>query len=515
MRTPTGTMPGPISLRRLFAQATFTQGQDLVVSSATDDSRRVRPGQLYVALRGTRFDGHCFLREAAQRGAAGALVSRPLDHLDCPQCVVPDTRAAWSRLCHALMGNPAEGLSLVGVTGTNGKTTTALLVRQIFNQTFGRCGLLGTLEYHDGVFGTSAHLTTPEPQVLAYWLHRMQQHGTRYAAMEVSSHALCQYRLDGLELDAAVITNITGDHLDYHGTYEAYKQSKRRIFDYLAAGGVAVVNLDDPCTAELCTSGRRTAPGNLLSFGVEVDADVSAKLLESSAAGQRFRLCIGSEEADVMVRLIGLHNVSNCLAAAAVAHRYGIDFPQIVAGLESLPAVPGRLEPVDCGTRYGVFVDYAHTDDALHRVLLALRPLVAGRLICVFGAGGDRDQQKRPRMARAVEAGADLAVVTSDNPRHEDPDVIIADILKGFLAPEMAHVEPDRRKAIRWALESAAPGDAVLIAGKGHEPYQLVGDARLEFDDRRVAREEACKLGHNQGRSPLGLRRSRQVAETV
>lgn len=514
MRTPTGSMPGQVSLRRLFPQATFTQGHDIVVSSATDDSRRVQTGQLYVALRGCRSDGHLFVNDAAARGAAAVLVSRPQAQLDCPQCVVSDTRAAWSRLCHALMGDPGDDVSLVGITGTNGKTTTALLVRQILTRAFGRAGLIGTLEYHDGQRGTAANLTTPEPQVLAHWLHRMQQCGTRHAAMEVSSHALCQHRLEGLTLDVAVITNITGDHLDYHGTYEAYKQSKGRIFGYLGAGGTAVVNLDDPHAAELGAIQRRTASHRVLTFGVEVSADISARLLESSWGGQRFRLCIGKQEAEVTVRLIGLHNVSNCLAAAAVAHHYGIDLGQIVAGLESLPTVPGRLEPVDCGTRYGVFVDYAHTDDALHRVLLALRPLVAGRLICVFGAGGNRDREKRPRMARAVEGGADVAVVTSDNPRHEAPEAIIAEIMQGFVSGEVAHVEPDRRKAIRWALENAAPGDAVLIAGKGHESYQIVGDERLDFNDRQVALEEARALAHG---GPRPHRRYQQpsVLETV
>lgn len=515
MRTPTGTTPAPVSLRRLFAQATFTEGQDIVVTSATDDSRRVQPGQLYVALRGTRVDGHRFLYEAVQRGASAVLVSRPQAQLDCPQCVIPDTRSAWSRLCHALMGDPAEKVSLVGVTGTNGKTTTTLLVREILARAFGRCGLIGTLEYHDGRQGTPAHLTTPEPQVLAHWLHRMQQAGTRHAAMEVSSHALCQQRLDGLELNVAVITNITGDHLDYHGTYEAYKQSKQRIFDYLSAGGAALVNLDDPHAAELCTGHRRAAAGKVITFGVEVQANVSARLLESSAAGQRFELSIGGKSAEVAVRLIGLHNVSNCLAAAAAAHHYGVPLEQIVAGLEALPTVPGRLEPVDCGGRYRVFVDYAHTDDALRRVLLSLRPLVAGRLICVFGAGGNRDAQKRPRMARAVEAGADVAVVTSDNPRQEDPQAIIADIVQGFTVAEAAHVEPDRRKAIRWALDNAGPGDAVLIAGKGHEAYQLVGDERLEFDDRQVAQQEAWALAHGESHRPHGAWKRPKVLESV
>jgi UDP-N-acetylmuramoyl-L-alanyl-D-glutamate--2,6-diaminopimelate ligase len=303
--------------------------------------------------------------------------------------------------------------------------------------------------------------------------------------LELSSHALAQRRTAGTLLDAAVITNITQDHFDYHHNYTAYRRSKLRIFDYLKPAGLAIINLDDAGSR----SCLEDAPKRVTTYGLDQPADVSGEIVSSSFEGSRFRLTIGTDSLLVETPLVGRHNVSNCLAAAAVAAHFGVGIAEVARGIEALATVPGRLEQIDIGQPFPVFVDYAHTEDALRNCLSALRPLTRGRIICVFGAGGDRDRTKRPLLGRAA-AEADLAVVTSDNPRSESPDAIIADILCGYPgARRQPYVEADRERAIRWALQHAGPADTVLIAGKGHETEQIVGTERLQFDDREVARE--------------------------
>jgi UDP-N-acetylmuramoyl-L-alanyl-D-glutamate--2,6-diaminopimelate ligase len=478
-------VPVAVNLRKLFPQASFVGCGDIHCAEATDRSGECRPNSLFAAIRGTRADGNQHIGEAISRGAAALLVDQPQADVSVPQCVVSDVRRAYAELCSALMAHPARHLGLAGVTGTNGKTTTTWLIRAILQAAGRQTGLLGTIEYSDGLTSELSKLTTPDPAGLARRLAAMVSLKTTHAAMELSSHALDQRRTAGTLLDAAVITNITQDHFDYHQNFTAYRRSKLRIFDSLKPAGLAIVNLDDRGSR----SCLEEAPKRVMTYGLDEPADVSADSIAQSLIGSRFRLCVGGESVMVETALVGRHNISNCLAAAAVAIHFGIGLEEIARGIETLTAVPGRLESVDCGQPFPVFVDYAHTEDALRNSLAALRPVTKGRIICVFGAGGDRDRLKRPLLGRAA-AEADLAVVTSDNPRSEEPSAIVGEILAGFAGTRrQPYVEIDRERAIRWAIQHAGPSDAVLIAGKGHESEQIIGDERLHFDDREVARE--------------------------
>lgn len=478
-------VPVAVNLRRVFPAASFVGCGDISITAATDRSADCRPHALFAVISGNRDDGHRYVQQAITLGAAALLVDYPRADVSIPQCVVPDVRRAYAELCAALMAHPAKNLGLAGVTGTNGKTTTTWLIRSILQTAGKQTGLLGTIEYNDGVRAERASLTTPDSRTLAGYLASMVSHGTTHAAMELSSHALHQRRNAGNLLDVALITNITQDHFDYHENFNAYRSSKLRIFDYLKPAGMAVLNVDDAGSASCVND----APKRLMTYGVERPADVTATILEEGLEGSRFRLSAGAESVEVDTLLPGRHNVSNCLAAATAALHFDIPLAEIALGIESLTHVPGRLQQVDCGQDFAVFVDYAHTEDALQRCVQFLRRLTNGRVICVFGAGGDRDRSKRPLLGKAA-AAADLAVVTSDNPRSEHPEQIIRDILPGFDgARQPPHVEADRQQAIQWALAAARPGDAVLIAGKGHETEQIVGAERHHFDDREVVRQ--------------------------
>ncbi len=482
-------MQAPVSLQRLFPLASFVGCADVRVVEATEHSAQCRPNVLFAAIPGTHVDGSRFAGEAVERGASALLVQQPLGGVAVPQCVVPCTRKAYSQLCAALAGYPSRRLQITGVTGTNGKTTVAWLIRSILHAAGKQIGILGTIEYDDGRHAARSGLTTPDAKTLSKWLSAMVSRGTTHAAIELSSHALDQDRTAGTHLDVAVITNVTQDHFDYHQDHESYLSSKLRIVEHTKADGRVVLNADDPGSRSLYD--RIDENLNITTYGLHTGADVTAELLGESFFGSRFVLHLPGEGdgIEVCTPLIGRHNVSNCLAAAAAATHCDVEPEAIAAGMESLASVPGRLERVDCGQPFDVFVDYAHTDDALRRCVNFLRRLTQGRVICVFGAGGDRDRSKRPLLGNAA-ADADLAVVTSDNPRSEDPERIIDDILPGFAdTPKKPHVEVDRAEAIRWALQHAESGDCVLVAGKGHEVEQIIGTERIPFDDREVIRQ--------------------------
>lgn len=467
------------------------------IASITDDSRAVGPESLFVAVRGLAADGHAFVREALARGAAAAVVEKSWREAKAlgahaPILRVEDTRIVLARLA-ALMADAQswrkEGFDLVGVTGTNGKTTTAFLIRSILRAAGRRPALLGTVEYDLIGERRSAHLTTPGALELSRLLTAAREHGADCAVMEVSSHSLKQHRVDGLPFRAGIFTNLSGDHLDYHTDWNDYLTSKKRLFDMLEPGDAAVVNADD-AASEAVASGTRA---RLRRYGVGSNADFRAENVSLGGDGTRFDLCTeGRRRVPVHTALIGLHNVSNILAAAACAEGIGVPIDGIPEGIAKLSLVPGRLQRVDDGgLGIGVYVDYAHTDAALDNVLSILRRLTQGRLLCVFGCGGDRDRSKRPRMAAAVERWADLAFLTSDNPRTEDPTRIIEDAAKGFgtaYGATSVVIEPDRRVSIERAINLAQPGDIVVIAGKGHEDYQLIGGERLHFDDVEEAR---------------------------
>lgn len=483
---PVPAVRAPVSLRRLFPRCSFVGCADIRVTQATQRSGDVTPHCLFAAVPGTQCDGAQFIGDALERGAAALLVQRPVADVSVPQCVVPNVRSAFAELTAALSGHPSRRLTLVGVTGTNGKTTVTWLLRSIFQAAGKQTGLLGTVGYSDGIDTSPAPLTTPDTTTLSRWLAEMVARRTTHAAIEISSHALHQDRCAGTQLDAAVITNVTHDHLDYHGDYASYWSSKTRMARHCRRGGCLVLNADDPGSASVAKCLGDLPP--VVTFGLDAPADVFATILHESRTGTRFLLHAAGAPTTVTTPLIGRHNVSNCLAAAAVAVHLGIPWEAIRIGIEALSAVPGRLERIDCGQPFDVFVDYAHTPDALRNVVTCLRKLTTGRVICVFGAGGDRDRTKRPLLGRAA-AGAHLAVVTSDNPRTENSQHIIDDILPGLVStPCRTTVEPDRLRAIQWAVEHAEPGDCVLVAGKGHETEQIIGTERIPFDDRNVLR---------------------------
>ena len=475
----------PVSLRKLFPSASFVGCADIHISCVSDNSKDTGPHHLFAAIPGTKANGIDYIQEAMSNGAASLLCERPQPHIAIPQCVVPHVRATFAKLCHELHGKPSQRLTTIGITGTNGKTTTAYLVRSILNAAGFQTGLLGTIEYHDGLTSGHSNLTTPDPPLLAEWLHRMVERGTTHAVFEMSSHAMHQDRTAGLELDAAILTNITHDHLDYHRDFENYKQSKFRILHHSKPNGSIILNENDPHLKALASS----CPKHLsVVTYAGADSIVKATHIEQSLSETRFLLHIEGETVPVQTQLIGGHNIENCLAAAGACRRLGVEPAVIAQGIEQLQHVPGRLEAVDLGQDFRIFVDYAHTDDALKRCLETLKPLTDNRLICVFGAGGDRDRSKRPLLAAAArEAG--IAIVTSDNPRSEEPIRIINDILEGFRGstPKVI-VEPDREKAIQLAIDIAEPGDTLLIAGKGHETYQIIGNNKHDFDDRKVIR---------------------------
>ncbi len=460
--------------------------RDIAVTGITCDSRRAAAGGLFVAVQGTREDGARYAASAVGRGAA-AVVSQgrlPLDD-SVVQVIVDDARKALSVLAAVFYDHPSAKLNVIGITGTNGKTTTAYLVRSILEAAGRRCGLTGTIRHHLGCVELPAGNTTPDATDLQAFLAQMVADGLEFCVMEVSSHALVQDRVNDVHFDAAVFTNLSPEHLDYHLTLDEYFAAKARLFDMLNGSSHAVLNAADPRSVDLA---RRTRAG-VTWYGVDCGADVGAGILSSGINGSHVLLDLPQGRHEVKLKLIGKHNVSNALAAAGVCGMYGVGPEHIVRGLESVTGIPGRLERVDTCGDFAVFVDYAHTDDALDVVLSNLRELVSRRIITVFGCGGDRDRAKRPRMAAASERWSDLVVVTSDNPRSEDPAEIIRQACAGFTTKADYTVRVDRAAAIEEAVRLAEPGDLVLIAGKGHESTQTFADRVVPFDDREAARE--------------------------
>ena len=451
------------------------------------DSRSIVPGAVYVAVRGSQADGHRFVADAIRRGASAVIVETP-GVSGVPEIVVRDGRRAALALGAAWYGHPSRKLSLIGVTGTNGKTTTTGLIRHLLNAT-GTSGSIGTLGAFDGrdeaVLSTAGTLTTPGPIDLQATLAALVERSVDRVTMEASSHSLDQGRLDGLRFAAGVFTNLTRDHLDYHGTMESYLAAKLKLGGMLTERGVEVVNLDDTAWAVLPVSSRR------VTFGLHAAADVRATGVVLDAAGSRFRLegCFGT--AEVSLPLLGDFNVANALAAAACALGLGMSLTQVAARLSTAPQVPGRMELLS-ETPCVVLRDYAHTPDALARALATLRPLTGGQLVVVFGCGGDRDKGKRPIMGRIAAEGSDVALVTSDNPRTEDPAAIIDDIEQGMGG--VAHLRiVDRLEAIHTALGQARKGDTILLAGKGHETYQILGTEKVPFDEREIVRNAVMR----------------------
>ena len=473
-----------VSLRHLFPHASFIGCADLRVRDAACASAEVTPGALFAALPGTARHGREYVSDAIQRGAKSLLLDRPMPECPLPQCVIPSVREAYSRLCHCLYADPTRSLGMVGVTGTNGKTTTTWMVRSILEAARGPSGLIGTIETSDGIGRCAATLTTPGSHDLAMLLASTRRNLVKYAALELSSHALDQDRSSGTQLDVAVVTNLTQDHFDYHGTFANYRLAKSRIFGLLKRGGAAVLNADD---AAVMTLLPLTGSSQVVTYGFSGEAEVRGEVLEETVEGSHFRVTVGTTSSVCFTPLIGRYNVSNALAAIASCRQLGLTVGEMVPGLERLRLVPGRMQRIDCGQPYEVWVDYAHTDDGLRGAIAAVRPLIRGRLTLVFGAGGDRDPGKRALMGRAA-AAADVVILTSDNPRSESPEKIANEIVSGWPHATPPQILLDRETAIQAAIDSASPGDGVLIAGKGHEEFQIIGTEKRPFRDLEVSR---------------------------
>jgi UDP-N-acetylmuramoyl-L-alanyl-D-glutamate--2,6-diaminopimelate ligase len=465
------------------------------VTGIAYDSRAVTPGAVFVALKGQHADGASFAKQAIERGAA-VIVSEQAAPADVrvPWAIVEDARSALAVLATTFYRDPSGDMRVVGITGTNGKTTTAYLTAALFEAAGVQCGLLGTVAYRTGPGDNGfrdAARTTPEAPDLQALLREMVDRGCGACAMEVSSHALSQHRVDGMQFAAAVFTNLTRDHLDFHADMDDYFRAKRRLFEMLPRDAPSVLNLDDPRGASLVDAG-----GQPLTYAINRGADVTPGPLSYSLQGLDFDVRTPAGGVHVQSKLVGRPNVYNILAAVSTAVALAVPINAIERGLQSLEGVPGRFQVVSSpGDRVTVVVDYAHTDDALRNLLETARPLASGRLITVFGCGGDRDRTKRPLMGAVAGRLSDLIVITSDNPRSEDPNRIIEEVLRGITTDTLRDGAPrplaiaDRRDAISKAIELARPDDVVLIAGKGHEKYQAIGNRVLPFDDVAVARD--------------------------
>lgn len=459
---------------------------DAKVKGIADDSRKVRRGDLFIAAHGHATDGYKFIGNAVQKGARIIISDRDFNApAYVKKIIVKDTLSAIPIIADNFYGHPSKHLKLVGVTGTNGKTTVTYLIESILNGAGKKAGVIGTINYRIGGRTVPAKNTTPGPLELQSLLSEMLGKKAGYVVMEVSSHSLDQDRIARLSYDVAIFTNITKDHLDYHKTAANYFKAKAKLFKKLKKNGVAVINNDDKKAALL----KRGIDNRILTYGISKRSDVMAKDIKLSMGSSSFTVKTPSGSFDVVTRLIGMHNVSNILASIAAALALGIRPDAIKKGIGSFQSVPGRLEPVDNGQPFKVFVDFAHTEDALYNVLSLLREVAQdGRIITIFGCGGNRDRTKRPLMGRVACRLSDKVVITSDNPRFEDPGFIISEIEKGIKGMFTNYeITPDRREAIGKALRSAGSGDIVLIAGKGHEKYQLVKDRVIPFDDCKVA----------------------------
>lgn len=477
-----------ISLRSLFSKAYpgFPGAiPDIPLLGIECDSRKVRKGFLFVAVRGVREDGNRFVPEALSRGAVAVAGEGEMGLPDgVPFVRLPDSREAVARLAAAFYGDPSKSIRIIGITGTNGKTTSSYLVEYLLAREGKKTGVVGTVSYRFGDTVIPAVETTPGPLRLQEVLAGMREAGCGFAAMEVSSHALHQKRIEGIEFETALFTNLTQDHLDYHGTMEAYFECKAGLFRGLAAGKTAVVNADDAWAGAL----KKQLRCKVLTFGIRGPADFRAENIRAESRRTIFELARSGRRAAVELPLIGLHNVGNSLGALAVLEALGLDAFRAAGSLGAFPGVPGRLEAVDRGQNFSVFIDFAHTPDGIENALSALGAVKKEKLFVVFGCGGDRDKEKRPKMARIAARFCDWIYVTSDNPRSEDPAVIAREVCAGF--PEGYKnftVILDRRKAVRQALLAARAGDVVLLAGKGHERSQVVGDRSFPYQEREEA----------------------------
>ncbi|HUE72523.1 MAG TPA: UDP-N-acetylmuramoyl-L-alanyl-D-glutamate--2,6-diaminopimelate ligase [Pirellulaceae bacterium] len=473
-----------VSLRDLLPVARFVRSPDVRATSCCTEADQCQPGDVFVAISSDRYDGHEQASDAVQRGASAVVAERLLP-VEVPLVMVDDSREALGEICQALVDYPSDSLRTVGVTGTHGKTVVSWLVASVLKAAGGHPGMTTSIAHSDSLEGAPARQTTPPAPQLARWLARMTEAGCDSAVVEVSSRALVERRVAGIDFDAAVLTSLGRAHLALHGSVENYHRAKERLFAQLKCGGFAVLNADDEACQRL--AGRIDVP--LLTYGMNSEADVTGSVIERQISEQTFYLRAGDELIPVRSRILGDSHVSSCLAAATVGLAVGIDLPTIVRGLEAVERIPGRLERIECGQSFGVFVDAARSPERLAYALRTLRKVTRGRLICVAGAPGGRKKSGRAWLGRVLERSCDVPVLTADDPRHEEPLAIAHDLLDGFQRAAKAHVLPNRSRAIEAALAMARPGDTVVIAGKGDRVGQIVGNQRLDHDDRDVAQQ--------------------------
>ncbi len=471
----------------------YGTSEEVWFSSCTSDSRACRSGDVFVAVVGDGRDGHDFIDEAIGQGAVAIIAERLIPSLGVPLYIVPDSRVAYAEMCHALAGFPSRRLNVIGVTGTSGKTTTTCLIQSIIKTAGFDSGVLNSLGCCDGQRTTPPPLSTPGAAVIADYLARMRAGGCTHAVVEMPSRAIAKRRTESVELDVACVTNVQHDRGDCHNTLESYSKTTAQIFDQLRPEGLVVLNADD----ERCSEYQDQLPNPVLTVGMQQPATVSGMLLERFPSEQTFLLQWGSDAIPVRTHIVGDGHIYNCLTAAAVGLAYGVDLATIVRALEKVDHIPGRLQRIECGQSFQVFVDNAQTPDALETSLRTLRDLTSGRLICVFGAAGNRQRKLRPLLGEVVAKYADASIITDNNPRNENPTRIAEGILRGMQSALDVIVELDRASAIENAIASASDGDCVLIAGRGHESWQIIGKRRLPFDDREVARN--CLRGASLG----------------
>lgn len=487
-----------MKLRKLFKNIENAQikgSKDLEINGICSNSKLVAPGNLFIARKGRVDDGAKYISEAINAGAVAILTDMFDPSLkDVAQIIHPQVREVEGVLAAEYYQYPSDELFMVGITGTNGKTTTSFLTQFLLDRLSGPSGLIGTIEYVIGQQRYQATRTTPDVVSNHKMLREMCVQGCNSAVLEVTSHALDQGRVNGIHFDVAVFTNLTLDHLDYHGTMEAYGDAKNKLFQKISKENppksktfppVAIVNADSPWNKHIlkgCTT-------KIFYFGIENKADLKASHIELTPEGTEFTLHLEGKSYPAFTQMIGRYNVYNCLAAVSVMLAKGFNLPEILSALKEFPSVPGRLEPVKNPLGLKIYVDFAHSDDALQNVLECLAELKTGRIITVFGCGGDRDQNKRPKMAQVAEQFSDLCILTSDNPRSEDPEKICLEVKTGFSSKANYILEIDRQKAIEKAIDAASSEDIILIAGKGHETYQIFAHKTIEFDDRKVVRQ--------------------------
>ena len=471
---------------------------DISVSSVEYDSRKVTEGSLFIAVEGFESDGHMYIQSAVDKGCrvilvSGGRISECREQADSgiTLLVSNNTRKALSVLSASFYGNPSRSLHVTGVTGTNGKTSITYIMETIYGSRGIKCGVIGTVNYRWSGKVIPAPNTTPESKDIQELLRHMLDDGVTHVIMEVSSHALELNRADDIEFDTVIFTNLTGDHLDFHGNIESYFQAKRKIFALLALSSkqkrTAVINMDDDYIRRIYAE-RRIYPYDMITFGIEHDAALKAdkNSIEDKITGVSYRAAMNGSTLDISLKLAGRFQVYNSMAALGAAVAAGISMEDAVSGMSLIEGVPGRLQVVDAGLGFYAVVDYAHTGDAILNLLQSVNEMPHNRIITVFGCGGDRDRTKRPVMGGIAVQNSDIAIVTSDNPRTEQPDAIIKDILEG-IDGKSYKVEPDREKAIALAVSLAEKGDIIVLAGKGHEDYQIIGKTKRHFDDREMA----------------------------